>query len=677
MEAIESSRIVIIIFSKNYASSTWCLSELVKILDYKKHGQIEKVLPVFYKLDPSDVRHQHNTYAEAFKKHEERFKKERKKVETWRSALTEAANLAGWDQRNVANGHEAELTKIIVAEVWGIVNKLGLHVADHPIGLDPHIEHIKCLLDDGGLGVVRIIGIYGLGGIGKTTIVKAVFNIMFADFEGSIFLADVREGSKQNGLALLQEQLLSGVLKRKEIHIHNEDEGINIIKERLSCKRVLIVLDDLEETNHFYKLVGGHECLGLGSRIIVTTRDKHLLDSLDVDKKYKYKVETMSPNESLQLFSSHAFQQKHPLEDYVQLSNDVICYSGGLPLALVVLGSLLYKRSKVEWESELNKLRKIPNGQILEKLEISYDALDDFSQTIFLDISCFFIGKVKKFVITILDACGLGGEARIKLLTERSLLTIDESNTLCMHDLIQDMGREIVRKQSPGKLGGRSRLWDIDDAIDVLINLTGTDMVKGLQLHIDNFDVKDLGNLVILEMQDSVLKEVWKGTKYLTKLKELNLSGSWSLTYTPDFSGLPNLEKLILNHCRSLIGIHGSIKCLKKLVNLDLSMCENLKNLPSGISYCSKLETLNVWNCYRLNSLPMLPSSLRSLNASGCVELKWLPNMSNLRDLKMLDLTCCNKLIEIECFQALKSATTINLDECFNLKSSAKKIIFQ
>ena len=105
LEAIESSRISIIVFSKSYASSTWCLDELVKILECKSHGQI--VLPVFYKVDPSEVRSQKGKFGEALAKHEEKFKDNMKKVQRWREALNEAGNLSGWHYQNeyVYNHH--------------------------------------------------------------------------------------------------------------------------------------------------------------------------------------------------------------------------------------------------------------------------------------------------------------------------------------------------------------------------------------------------------------------------------------------------------------------------------------------------------------------------------------------------------------------------------------------
>jgi deoxyribodipyrimidine photolyase len=100
LKAIEESKISVIIFSKDYASSGWCLEELVKILECKKSSD-QIVIPVFYNVNPSDVRHQTGTYGNAFTKHKERFKKSLDKVQRWKEALKEAADLSGWHSSTI------------------------------------------------------------------------------------------------------------------------------------------------------------------------------------------------------------------------------------------------------------------------------------------------------------------------------------------------------------------------------------------------------------------------------------------------------------------------------------------------------------------------------------------------------------------------------------------------
>ena len=97
VKIIESSRISIIVFSENYASSTWCLDELAKIIECKKNDQL--VRPVFYNVDPSEVRNQKGKFGEALSKHEEKLK-DNKKVQRWREALHEAANISGWHYKH-------------------------------------------------------------------------------------------------------------------------------------------------------------------------------------------------------------------------------------------------------------------------------------------------------------------------------------------------------------------------------------------------------------------------------------------------------------------------------------------------------------------------------------------------------------------------------------------------
>jgi hypothetical protein len=249
--------------------------------------------------------------------------------------------------------------------------------------------------------------------------------------------------------------------------IANVDRGINLIKERFRYKRVLVILDDVDHLKQLNSFVGSSEWFGAGSRIILTTRDEHLLTELGVHEKYK--VDELNHEESLQLFSWHAFRIAHPTEDYRELSISVVNYVGGLPLALEILGSYLSGRSTIIWKNALEKLQKHSHHQIQKILRMSFDSLDDDTvKDIFLDIACFFVGMDKDYAIKIFDGCGFFPDIGINILIERSLVTINAKNELRMHDLIRDMGREVVREISPKNAGKRSRLWFHEDVLDVL-----------------------------------------------------------------------------------------------------------------------------------------------------------------------------------------------------------------
>ena len=127
--------------------------------------------------------------------------------------------------------------------------------------------------------------------------------------------------------------------------IQDVDEGVFIIKNRLHCKKILLTLDDVDDLKQLEKLAGGHNWFGPGSRIIITTRNKSLLETHDVNEIYE--VKTLNDGEALQLFSLKAFGKGHPDVDYMELSQDFVSYSHGLPLALELLGLSLLKKIKV------------------------------------------------------------------------------------------------------------------------------------------------------------------------------------------------------------------------------------------------------------------------------------------------------------------------------------------
>ncbi|KAK2970803.1 hypothetical protein RJ640_001170 [Escallonia rubra] len=478
-KAIEQSRISIVVLSENYASSTWCLDELVTILECNRtHGN--DVLPVFHDVEPSEVRKREGSFEKAFERYENEVEEEddherrmelAKRVVGWKAALRQVAALTGMVLKNQADGHESKFIKKIVKVVGDKVRRTVLSVAPHLIGIDLRAGNINSWLQDES-NDVGIVAICGIGGIGKTTIAKYLYNLNFERFEGSSFLASVREVSEQpDGLVRLQRQLLSDILKGKKEKIYNADQGIVRIKEALRCIKVLVILDDVDRVDQLDAVLGMRDWLYPGSKIIITTRRKQLLKASKVHTVHE--VSGMDNIESLELFCWYAFGQDHPVEDYRNYSKRVVHYCDGLPLALQVLGSSLSGKSIDVWESALEKLEAIPEGEILKKLKISYDSLqDDHDKNLYLDIACFFVGKDKDWTITILDGCGFFTKIGIHNLIDRCLLRVGQrDNKLWMPHLIQDMGREIVRLESTKEPGKRSRLWQ-KEAFNVLSEKT-------------------------------------------------------------------------------------------------------------------------------------------------------------------------------------------------------------
>uniref|UniRef100_M1B7T7 Leucine-rich repeat-containing protein n=1 Tax=Solanum tuberosum TaxID=4113 RepID=M1B7T7_SOLTU len=216
-----------------------------------------------------------------------------------------------------------------------------------------------------------------------------------------------------------------------------------------------------------------------GSKIVITTRQKHILNPHLVDKVYR--VETLYRDESLELFSWHAFGKPHPVEGFLECSNEVVKRCGGIPLALRVLDSSLAGKNLDIWQSTINKLKVVPNNRIIELLKISYESLEDDDKSLFLHITCFFLGKDKDFAVKILDKCEIFTVVGIQNLIDRDLLSVPNGH-LVMHQLIQDMGREIVRQESVEEPARRSRLWRHGESFYVLKNKTGTGTIEGIIL---------------------------------------------------------------------------------------------------------------------------------------------------------------------------------------------------
>ncbi|KAL6279758.1 hypothetical protein ACE6H2_016639 [Prunus campanulata] len=660
VEAIEKSKIALVIFSKDYASSTWCLKELVHILGCKKRNK-QIVIPIFYRTDPSHVRKQQGTYALEDRPH----KRTRDEVANWRAALEEAANMSAFHYSSKTGRTEADFVEEVVQDVLTKLNRESSGDLKDLVGIEKKIEKIESLLCLDSPGVC-CVGIWGMGGIGKTTLADAVFHRQRQSykFEACCFLANVREKSeKTDGLNDLRTKLLGEILKDKDVSIDTPSIPLHI-KNRLRRTKALIVLDDVNARKQLEVLVGDHDRFCQGSRIIITARDKGLLEQKVEDEKI-YNVEGLGFDEALQLFHSHAFGNKSPTTDYTELSREVVDYIKGIPLALKVMGSsFLCCKSKHEWEVQWKKVKQVPIGEIQKVLRVSYDGLEDNEKEIFLDIACFHKGYGRNYVKKMLDSRNFHGEAGIIVLIDRSLISISKEGWIEMHDLVQEMGRAIAREQ-------RSRLFIAEDIYQVLrnnqrdghvqaisfdlpqiekLNLKDAKFEKMYQLrwlrvnsshilrnqligsldlpnslrhlHWCKYPLKSLPskfsaqNLIALEMSCSrLVGQLWNEDQSPVNLKWIDLSFSKHLTEVPNLSRSRKIEHIDLSFCESLVEIPSYFQHLDKLTYLNLGWCTNLKNLPE--MPCN-LEFLNLHRyyiltyCQHLKSLPSNTCKLKT-----------------------------------------------------------------
>ncbi|KAL7584408.1 hypothetical protein Lser_V15G46313 [Lactuca serriola] len=709
--AIKESRASVVVFSEKYATSTWCLDELALILQQRRECN-HFVLPVFYHVHPSDVRKQRGTFAIEVKA-SSRWTDHN--VRLWKKALKEVADLAGM----VLSGSETKFLKEIVDTIYNKLDHKEVSLPPNITGMDTRYEEIRLWLYRPD---VEFLAICGMGGSGKTTLAKYIYNSNWKTYENMSFLEGIREKCEQpDGMRVLQEQLLKGILGGKKRKIPSVSEGTCKIEEALQTKRSLIVLDDIVERSQLVALLGTGR-INAHSKIIITTNRENTDDWFKFTdwRCEEYKMKLLNHDESLELLSRHAFGSKVPMEGLEELAIQAVQYCEGNPLALEVLASSLSNNNTIlHWKSQLNLLEKEVDSRIQNVLIMSYKSLSgDLEKELFLHIACFFVGKDADYVVKILqhDYCAFSG---IKSLSNRCLLSVSPNNKLMMHPLLQEMGKNIVRQESkfPAK---RSRVWLSSDSYKILSKGEGSETIEGLaldsqmleeqkfalklsnlktdalqkmdklkllQLHFveltgsyENFseDLRWLcwlgsnlrtipsdlfmGNLVAMDMSYSNL-EIFEPPTVLPSLQILNLTNSHNLSEIRNMSMIPHLETLILWNCHSLSRVCETIGDLTSLALLNMTGCRNL---------CKSEQTEASTSGGGVAEQPtfFFPPSLHQLFLKDCdLECTESFPLSFSVQLSLQYMNLGNSLFEfLPCYDHLKNLRVLDLSLCSMLK---------
>ncbi|KAK2421535.1 disease resistance protein RPV1 [Trifolium repens] len=365
--------------------------------------------------------------------------------------------------------YEHEFIGKIVEEVLKkLTLGITLHVGDYVVGREPQQQHVISLLNVGSDDTVHMVGIHGIGGIGKTTLALAIFNLIAHQFQGSCFLENVRENSDKHGLPYLQKIILSKVVGNK-IELEGVRQGISMIQERLRQKKFLLVIDDVNVPEQLQAIAGKSNWFGLGSRVIITTRNQRLLTQHGVERTYE--VKELNNKDAFELVRRNAFKNEKTdkvFSGYVHVLERAVAYASGLPLALEVIGSHFSNRTIEECKCALDQCERVLDEKIQMTLQLSFDALKKEEKIVFLDIACCLKGYELTKIEQILHAHhGYSIKNHINVLVEKSLIKIGKFGYVTLHDLIEDMGKNIVKQESVNP-GERSRLWNSKDINEVL-----------------------------------------------------------------------------------------------------------------------------------------------------------------------------------------------------------------
>ncbi|CAN1184572.1 Disease resistance-like protein DSC1 [Linum perenne] len=662
VKVLERSAMSVVIFSESFAESSYCLDEVASIAQrVERFGH--RVLPVFYGVEPEEVE---DRYASMIDDSELKQSPDEKK-KRWMDGLKMVINHAGRTSKEFKDDYE--MCNTIVDDVSKALSEMSScgKKSNDLVGMEARVLKVQQLLameDD----TLSVIGLWGMGGVGKTTLAKTWYHRLTHPTNRTKhhFVSDISENCKtRSGVENLVQQLYSTLL----------------------CENNLSLKDlDLDHTR------------GRLSRMkSVHARAKtHKMKELDSD-------------ESLELFSIHAFRKLCPHNDFTNHSRLAASYCKGNPLALKVLGGALFGKDKEYWKSFFYGLEKNSKPEIHDVLSTSYYTLKEEEQRIFLDVACFLFNTAKTRMIKYLSTSYSSAYSLVENLIDKSLIFPVPSNNKCyevivVHDLLKEMAWNIVNNgQNPRsriknledlskvfEIGGANKGGEGVESLALDLSKAKKELCLGAKAFAGMNSLRFLGffynqearfgqpkislkdgridtlpnkliwlewvgyplkylpdkflpeKLVVIVLRHSRIKRCWERVQpKLMHLIRLDLSHCLNLSAIPNLSGCKKLEILCLKGCKTLVELPSQVQHLEKLVELDLFDCPNLARLPTKLnSKCLNLLRLSkcpkVTNCPEINVPPeggletldleetpvrVMPSAIHKVKEGGIIRL--------------------------------------------------------